>query len=299
MLDRRSGFPNFFLIGAPKSGTSAMSSYLTAHPGVAFSDPKEPHFFCDDLLGHWPVNSLEEYLRCFPSDASTKQAVGEGSVMYFYSANAVGNILNISPDARFIVMLRNPVDAAYAFHSQMVYTLSESLLNFEDAWRAQIERKNGLHLPDFTLFDGVSQYGDIFSYAHQLSRLFSQVPRSNVLILTFDRFTHQPEESYAQTVDFLGLPQSPLESYPVVNGNRTPKSRTVERAIQRAVVCKRKLGISRSLGLLTLARRMNYELKPREPLRPDFRRELVEFYRDDVAQTESMLKCDLSHWVPR
>lgn len=292
-----SRMPNFFLIGAPKSGTSALSSYLSAHPDVGFSDPKEPHFFCDDLIGHWPVTSIDEYLRCFPEGAFSKPAIGEGSVMYLYSAAAVKNIVKLAPNARFIVMLRNPVDAAYAFHSQMIYTFSESLFDFEDAWRAQARRMNGQCLPDFTLFDGVLQYGDIFSYADQVSRLFSHASRRNVLVLTFDEFTRNPQDAYERTLAFLGLPQHSLASYPVVNGNKTPQSRILERATQKVVAVKRKFGVSGGFGVLTLARRMNYQSKAREALSPEFRSELVEFFREDIARTSHLLGRDLSRWV--
>ena len=108
--------PNFFIIGAPKCGTTSLANWLAEHPRVFFSDTKEPHFFCTD--GYTGVKTLKQYEKLFEDAKPHHLAVGEGSTHYLFSKVAVPNILVYNPDARFIVCLRNPVDMAPSLHSE-------------------------------------------------------------------------------------------------------------------------------------------------------------------------------------
>lgn len=289
--------PNFFLIGAPKSGTSALSDYLRRHPEIVFSEPKEPHYFCDDLKVQGSPAVVEDYLRLFVPTTGRESAVGEGSVLYLYSQNAVARILDFNPESRFVVMLRNPVDAAYAFHSQMIYSSSESIFDFEAAWRAQDKRGQGLDLPDNMLFADPFRYGPIFSYGEQIQRLFTQVPRDRVSMIIYDDFKNDPEASYAQTLEFLGVRPHRLDSYPALNSNKMPRSRIAEVGFRRGVALKRRLGIAKGVGLLTQLQRWNYVQTPRPPLSADFRAELTSHFAADVSHTSDLLGRDLSHWL--
>jgi hypothetical protein len=144
-MTRPSIKPNFFIIGAPKSGTTSLANYLSAHPEVHFSDPKEPKYFHSDFHPEHRY-ALDEggYLGCFdPGEMSRCSAVGEGTVWYLYSEVAVSRILEFNPEARLIAMLRNPVDLAYSLHSQLLYGGHENLESFEEAWRAQEDRAQG------------------------------------------------------------------------------------------------------------------------------------------------------------
>src|SRR5689334_10202054 len=92
--------PNFFMIGAPKCGTSAMSTYLAANPEVYFSLPKEPAYWAYDfpkLAGYYGIDSLEKYLALFDGATSQHVAVGEKSTVYLASNTAVPEILSFNP----------------------------------------------------------------------------------------------------------------------------------------------------------------------------------------------------------
>lgn len=177
--------PNFFLIGAPRCGTTALSSYLAQHPQVLFSRPKEPHFFNTDHTVRY-ARTLDDYLACFSHGNGSETAVGEGSVFYLYSRTAVADILARYPEAKFLVALRNPVDAAYSCHGQAVFDHGEILTDFPTAWSAQSGRRNGrLPVPNRD-FAEVFEYGDLYSYADQLERLYSLVPRDRVKIVVYE-----------------------------------------------------------------------------------------------------------------
>lgn len=94
--------PNFFIIGAPKCGTTALCEYLRAHPRIGMSIPKEPHYFCTDCTTRFrTIYTQQEYLRCFDHVQDGCAVAGEGSVWYLFSEAAVVNILRFAPDAKF------------------------------------------------------------------------------------------------------------------------------------------------------------------------------------------------------
>ena len=111
--------PNFFILGAPKCGTTSLATWLGAHPQVYMSPDKEPHYFnADDR--HPGVSSLERYEQLFAGAGAEHAAVGEASVWYLYSKVAVANIEEYCQEPRYIVCLRNPVDMAHSLHEQQV-----------------------------------------------------------------------------------------------------------------------------------------------------------------------------------
>ena len=140
--------PNLFIIGAPKCATSSLATYLAEHPAVFLSTPKEPFFWSEDypeLRNRFGMNSLDAYMKLFePADGES--IIAEGSTNYLRSEVAVRNIMEFNPDAKFIVMLRDPVQVAHAFHSEVLFSAIEDVEDFEHAWRLQDDRKLGLHL---------------------------------------------------------------------------------------------------------------------------------------------------------
>lgn len=289
--------PNFFIIGAPKSGTTALSEYLRRHPDVLFSQPKEPHYFNDDF-SHRHIDLFDEYLKCFnDQDGGPKSAVGEGSVFYLYSQNAVPNILARYPDARFIVMLRDPVEAAYAWHWQALFSFGESITDFESAWRMQVSRLSGSNIPPQNLVREALHYGPLFLYSNQLERLFNLVPRDQLLIVIYDDFQEDPESIYHEALDFLSLSRFNLESYPRVNASKRTRSRSLEKALVLGGRIKSSLGIKRKLGIVPHIRRLNAVHEERPPLSVQFQSELREYYREDVTRTARLISRDLTTWL--
>ncbi|MGH7858384.1 MAG: sulfotransferase, partial [Candidatus Binatia bacterium] len=118
--------PDFFIVGAPKCGTTAMNDYLAQHPDVFVPARKEMHFFGCDLVFTIPRITRDEYLQAFANWRGQKR-IAEASVWYLYSRTAVREIREFSPAARILVMLRQPVDMMYSLHSQRIYNGTEDL----------------------------------------------------------------------------------------------------------------------------------------------------------------------------
>ena len=128
--------PNFFILGAPKCGTTALAQYLSDHPKVFMTDPKEPHHFNTDQ-NYGDFKDAERYRKLFQDAGPEHQCVGEASVWYLYSKDAVANIEATIGAPRYIAMLRNPVEMAASLHEQLVYSGNENITSFEKAWAAQ------------------------------------------------------------------------------------------------------------------------------------------------------------------
>jgi len=107
---------------------------------------KEPLYFGDDLTRRYGRMSEEQYLALF-REARTSQRVGEASSWYLYSTSAAREIAAFAPEARIIVMIRNPVDVMYAEHSQLIFNVEEDITDFGAALAAEPERRRGERMP--------------------------------------------------------------------------------------------------------------------------------------------------------
>jgi len=295
--------PNFLIAGAPRCGTTALSEYLRSHPAVFFSEPKEPHFFATDLARHRAVGSLDAYLKLFSEAGQQHLAVGEGSVFYLYSRDAISNIRAVNPDARIIVMLRNPVDLCYSLHAHLQLSFYETEPNFESAWRLMSARSLVEHCPSTCPEPALLQYQKIASLGEQMDRLFSLFPKDQVLAIVFDDFCRSPRATYARVLKFLGIEIDSRSEFPVINQSRGQRARWVGRFSRPAGRLSKSLGtIRRGLGLppLGLVDRFyhsNMEPTARPPLTGMFRRELNDAFRGDVKRLSQAVGRDFSSWV--
>jgi len=297
--------PNFFLVGAPKCGTTALYEQLSAHPQVFVSRPKEPHYFAHDLPG-WnrgaPYReSLEGYLRLFRRAGPEHRAVGEGSVWYLFSAAAAPAIRAFDPGARLIAMLRNPVEMAQALHGQLLLTLHEDCGEFREAWRRQEARRQGRMIPRTCTEPRVLQYREACSLGAQSRRLLDAFPREQVLFLLLDDLAAEPRAAYERTLAFLGVESDGRREFPRVNESEALRSRALAR-LARGLRFEPWIRLKRRLGLparawLAIPRRVYRRRAPREPLDAGFRAELAEAFREEVLALQALLDRDLGRWL--
>lgn len=298
--------PNFFIVGAPKSGTTALSRYLSEHEQIFVSDPKELFYFCSDFTGLPGPRTELEYLACFAEVPRSVTAVGEATAMYLYSTEAIRQIRQRFPDARLVVMLRNPIELAASFHAQQLVGRSEDVDDFERAWRLQSDRKEGRLLPQKVREPKFLQYGEVARLGAQVARLLDLCPRSAVEILIFDDFSAKPRDCYRRILDFLEVEDDNRDDFPVFNERRTVRHGKLANIINRpppsvsrmVATGKRILGLRPGdVGILDGLRRWNSSPAKQVELRPDFRAELAEFFEDDVRLLSSLVDRDLTHWL--
>ena len=208
--------PNFFIIGAPKCGTTSMARWLSEHPNIYMSPVKEPNFFNTD--DQWTVTrTLRQYEALFRNAGPEHVAVGEASVWYLFSRVAVPNILTYCKEPKFIVMVRNPIEMAYSLHQQELLSGNEHIKDFRKAWELQPERAKGLEISRFCVEPKRLLYGPACKLGEQLERLWSLVPEERVLVIVLDDVKENPRREYLRVLEFLGVPDDGRNIFPVYN----------------------------------------------------------------------------------
>ncbi|SRR5229473_3235002 len=292
--------PNFFIVGGPKCGTTALYSYLRNHPQIFMCPIKEPQFFASDILGHQRrIQTLPEYLDCF-RDAGKKKSIGEASTAYLGSRVAASEIKVFSPYAQIIVMLRNPVDVMYAQHSERVFSNVEHILDFEAALNSkEIRRWRSGPFKNQAMIR--LEYRELSRFAEQVQRYFDVFGRERVHVIIYDDFKIDTSSVLRGVLNFLGVTsdyQTPLR---VFNANRRARSMAVQdflrhppkglRSFARMV-----LPDNLRSGLVECVRKLNILYEPRPPLNHTLRERLQKELEPEVEQLSRLLDRDLGAW---
>ena len=291
-------------------GTTAMANYLSWHPRVFVSTPKEPDYFARHTwrtpsLRRVPSykNTLELYLKLFQEVPENCIAVGEASVKYLISRTSLEQIADFAPDARIIAMLRNPVDLVYACHAELLKHCNEDVEDFETAWGLQSARAAGLRIPRGAESVDFLQYADVGALGAQVEQLFEIFPRNRVLLIFFDDFVRDTGAAYRQVLEFLGVPDDGRTEFPVVNPNyelerslllKLAKERQWLRYVSQRL--KYLLGVE-SWRIVEWLQRKNQVIKPRRPLRAEFRDRLIAHFEPDIVKLQELSGRDLSRWT--
>jgi hypothetical protein len=226
--------PEFVIIGAQKAGTTSLYDYLVQHPCIAPARTKEVHFF-----DHRWQQGIGWYARRFPLQREKKKAgkplgheliTGEASPYYLFHPHVPRRIKETLPDAKLIVLLRNPVDRAYSHYNMNVSKktykdtatgkdLPREPLSFDDAIKAEEERIAGewakmLADENYRSFAlQLHSYKARGVYVDQLKMWLELFPREQLLILNSEKFAKNTLEEFGRVLDYLGLPQWQPESF--------------------------------------------------------------------------------------
>lgn len=295
-------FPSFYIIGAPKCGTTSLYWYLKQNENVFLPNIKEPQYFCDDFPNIMQVSTEKTYLDLFRR-AQPSQLVGEASVWYLFSERAVPNILKVRPDAKFIVMLRDPVEAAVSYHNHAVYSLREGEVDFEIAWKNRNQSKqtiaNSVRDEDYPL----RAYEDVFNYSDQLDRLYKIAPKENVKVIFLEKFLSDKKTEFESVLEFLGLAKSDQDTFPILNAARRWRFKNLERLLLNPpAVLKTAMGIvervSNSLGIrpITLLHKLLSTEGSASYVSPEFRMQLEKSFRLDVIRLKKRFPNEIEEY---
>jgi hypothetical protein len=298
--------PNTFLIGAPKCGTSAMATYLSTNPSVFVPHVKEPRYWAEELdqAAAHPL-SLAEYERLFSRAAPDQKCLIDASTCYVWSETAIPRILNYAPDAKFVVMFRDPLEVVQALHMEYCNLIEEDLLDFEAAWNAQEDRRRGQRIPRNCPAPLQLQYKHVVSFGIHLQRLLGMIPDDRLCVIIYDDFKADPAAAYESVLHFLGISSDARKEFPIVNQSRTTRLYRIKRFLQspprglapienalRQFMWWCNLhGIRHNI----LKRLFDYPAK-RQPISINLAERLSAEFADDVLLLGQLLKRDLSHW---
>ena len=297
--------PNFFIVGAPKCGTTSLYTYLRGHPRIFMPRLKEPHFFADDLGGtQGYIRVLDEYLRLFKKANDNHLAVGEASVFYMFSKVAISKIREFNPQAKLIAMVRNPLEMVHSYHNQLLFSHYEDVENLEEAWRLQDARLRSQRVPSTCPDPKILIYRDIVKQGEQVERMLQSFPTDQVKVIVFDDFKRSVRSVYNQVLEFIGVPSDGRIDFPPVNVSKVHKFERLARLlrqpphfIEMTLRGIKKVFHVRGTGLGRLLLRANTRSIVRDPLAPAFRKKVVQQFRNDVELLSRILDRDLSHWL--
>lgn len=216
---------------------------------------------------------------------------------YLYSNVAVPEILKRYPNAQFIVLLRNPVEAFIALHEQLHFHGREPADTPQAAWDLQWIREQGNSFPKDCIEPDHLKYRLACAFGSQLTRLLENAPRHNVLPLLLDDLKTNTREEYMKVLDFLGVPDDGRTDFRAYNTSKRLRSKVFHKAIKRAQYFTRRSGIRFGSGLLVDLKRRNTASRERSPLDRDFRDKLQKAFASEIRLLEEILGRDLRTWM--
>ncbi len=290
--------PSFYLVGAPKAGTSALAALLDQHPQISMCKIKESNFHCHDLDLPKP-KSEKEYLSLFSVTPDTK-ILADASILSLYSHQSAQSIAEYVSHPKILMILRNPIDAMYSWYSQMAFVRNEPLPNFQAALDAESERKKGRLIPTYGAVKSCPQllfYRDIMRYADQIERYFSVFSREQILILTYDDFKADLTAFYSEIIDFIDLDPFTPQSQKV-NANKERRMPGLHSFLKKTLAEPAKALLPSKLrsDLLMLMDKINSREVQRPQLDESLKASLKAECLPDIIGLEKIIEQDLSHW---
>jgi hypothetical protein len=296
--------PNFMIVGAAKAGTSSLWAYLNQHPQVFLARNKEPNYFAlvgrelpepgageperlQELLYSYTITDFGEYASLFAGGKGAK-AVGEASVRYLYTPGTAGRLHAVVPDARLVVMLRDPVKRLYS-HYCMNRQYGLEPLTVMEAVEREGERKDAGWGYDW-------HYVSVGRYARQLEEYLAVFPEERIGVFLYEDFARDPVRVVQEVCRFLGVDHGfvpdvslrmkaayrpriqRLDTWVNPPGREGIKRKEKRLAFLPAGLRRRVFGGVNFLNRAAVAR-----------LREDEHRQLRELFADDIAQTHALI----------
>jgi len=294
--------PNFFIVGAPKCGTTSLLAYLLEHPDVYAPGTWEFNFLNGDLtwISEPPIRSEEEYLSHFQTDDDYRR-VGEKSAFYLYSERAPNRIYNLNPKAKIICIFRDPVEVMWSLYRYHLQAQRENITSFERALEAEGDRKEGCRIPEQANFVEDLLYRNVVRYTDQLERYLGIFGREAIHVILFRDLVNYTDRVYKEVLRFLEVEPISLDSYkphntsPDVVGTVVRrllgKYPVVQSALRTVFPSRVKEGIKKLLGGIS-----GGEPIGEKKMRSETRVMLNKEFRSEAERLEELLGRDLSHW---
>jgi Sulfotransferase family len=309
-------FPDFYIVGHSKCGTTALYEMLRRHPQIFMSEVKEPMYFARnpgvgsagsgsksfEQTGQRP-ESEEDYLSLF-AGAEPGQRVGEASTFYLWSHLAPARIAAARPEARIIAILREPASFLRSLHLQMLQNHAEVEKDLRKAIALEDERREGRQIPRYAHWPEALIYSERVKYVDQLRRYHAVFDEEQVLVLIYDDFRRENEATVRRVLSFLDVDDT--VELPVLDANPTVglRARRVDTLIRdvrggRGPVARAARGTVKALTPWRLRNNLLYPARRRlvygSPRPPDetLMRELRWRYRGEVVALSEYLGRDL------
>lgn len=293
--------PNFFIVGAAKSGTTSLAYYLGQHPDIYMSPLKEPFYFIPNA----GYSNYSEYMALFKK-SGTAVAVGEASTGYLYCRRCPVLIHEFNPTAKIIIILRNPVNMAYSYWRYMRRAGNENK-SFQEAISMQEREKrrsSSMFKKTCSHWWGSFLYIDRAMYYEQVQRYMDTFPKNQVKILIFEEFIREPIAACKDIFRFLEVKESFIPLLKVKNIGGEPRFEFIKKILLcknykiRSIV-KAFLPVETRVriknGLLSLNTSASTSEKIND-MDETTRKYLQEIFQKDILKLEELIRRPIPEW---
>jgi sulfotransferase family protein len=298
--------PDFLVIGAPKAGTTALHVALARHPGLYLSAVKEPKFFLTDgpppdRGGPGDAQTYREHVwrqadyEALFSAAPAGTLRGESTPFYLYDLAAQRRIRNLIPDARLIVILRDPVERAHSNWTHLWSAGREPVGDFLRAC-AEEDRRVAAGWAAFWHYLRLGRYGE------QLEHLYTLFPRQQVLVFRYVRLVDEPARVLDEICAFLGVDQGIISEVPRENVTSHPERSIAHAALSRALrgaeaVGQHLPGAAAAAATARIERTLQRNARTRQPLTWQERQAVLPKLESDIRLLERVTEADFNDWL--
>ena len=235
-----------------------------------------------------------------------KRRAGESSVWYLFSRRAAAEIQAFNPEARILIMLREPAEMLYSLYYQFRFDGNEHLPTFEEALAAEDDRRAGRRMTRQTYLAQGLVYRDTARYTEQVGRYFDVFGRERVQVIIYDDLVADVRGVYGRVLEFLGVDSTRIEAdFQVINGNKSVRHSTLRALLNDPLVRSTAVAVGRRLprpffaALHDVDRRLwkfNSRSEKRPPLAPKVRAQLQREFAPEVERLSELLGRDLTYW---
>ena len=284
---------DFFIVGAPKAGTTSLYHYLSEHPQVEMSCQKEPDYFSDKAIHEQGmyyaknrVDTLDKYESLFVQKESV--VYGEASVSYLFYENVAEDIKKYNPNAKIIIMLRNPIERAFS-HYLMDYRLGLISDSFENVLAKKSKHKNA-HL-------FYQQYIEVSKYAKQIQRYLDFFKKENILFIDYEDFKKNVSKTVDQVYNFLNISTEFVADINTKHNTFIMPKNKIIRLIYSFVFLRKILTFLFPIYLVKNIRVLLFKSDEKPELLKETRSLLKRIFNDDIKNLEEVLSKDYSKWI--
>jgi len=274
-------WPNFFIIGAPKAGTTSLYEYLKQVPGIFMSPEKEPNYFSrvivpSDSRYRFVIRDKKKYLELF-ENVKNEIIIGEASPTYLRDPNAAYLIHKVSPNAKILITLRNPIDRNFAayLHRLNLGRISYSTEELVESLEKNVRRPNETIQELYTPL--VKKYLDIFG-------------EKSVKIIIYEEWIKNIHETVTSILEFLGLDNDDLTfDEKIYNPFLSPRSSISKFVIHNKTIVNLSRKALRPEIREAIKTKFLYKKSTKPELPIEYRKRLVKVFAEDVKNLEKLL----------
>jgi hypothetical protein len=282
---------DFFIVGAPKSGTTSLYHYLNQHQDICMSLIKEPNYFSSEELNDQGlyykakvISKLESYHEIFIQEKD-HQLLGEASVSYLFYQNVPLKIYKYNPTAKIIILLRNPIERAHS-HYLMDYRLGHTKISLDAIL-------NDSSVKDHALL--YQQYIELGFYYNQVKRYVDVFGHDNVCVMLYDQLKENNEELTNNIIRFLNVDLNHGINFKTPYNRSKSSTNKIIQKLYSLTFIRKSVSFLFPNSIISYINKIFFNNKENS-LSTRLEDKLYNLYSEDILLLEKMLKIDLSSW---